>query len=183
MKRLLLFIVLAGSLLLTGCPKVAPPYTGGLAPEPSNLKPFLDDKAGINMAIPAGWSPVAIPAGSATVKAQFKKDGTSAMLQVHCQSFFADRYALQINMLNLVNAATTANTRVWPEYCMGGGFTDPEFSAWTGTASAGGERNYYIAWKLDSHLGQCKYGLFLDVKREDAAKVEGDFLAIVRTLK
>jgi hypothetical protein len=182
MKRLLLFVVLS-STLLAGCPKIAPPYTGGLAPEPSNLKPFMDGNAGIDMAIPPGWSPVSLPAGSATVKAQFKKDGTSAVLQVHCQSFFADRYALQVNTLNLVNGATTSNTRLWPEYCMGGGFTDPEFSAWTGTASAGGERNYYIAWTLDSHLGQCKYGLFLDVKKEDAAKVEGDFLAIVRTLK
>ena len=115
--------------------------------------------------------------------AQYKKEGTSSVLQVHCQSFFANRYTLQINMLNLVNDATTAKTRRWQDYCMGGGFTDPEFSAWTGTAKSGGERNYYIVWKLDSRLGECKYGLFLDVKKDEAAKGEGDFLAIVRMLK
>lgn len=183
MKRLLVLFVLVSAVLVSGCPKVAPNYPGGLATEPTNMRPFLDNKNGINMAIPAGWTALQVPAGDTTVKAQYKKDGTSALLQIHCQSFFANRYQLQINMLNLVNASTSANARLWPEYCMGGGFTDPEFSAWTGTASSGGEHNYYIAWKLDSHLGQCKYGLFLDVKKEDAAKVEGDFIAIVRTLK
>jgi len=58
-----------------------------------------------------------------------------------------------------------------------------ECSALSGTSSTDSEHNYYTAGKLDSHLGQCKYGLFIDVNKEDAAKVEGDLLATVRTLK
>jgi hypothetical protein len=41
----------------------------------------------------------------------------------------------------------------------------------------------YIAWKLDSRLGVCKYYLYLSVRKNDTAKGEGDFLTIVRTLK
>jgi hypothetical protein len=40
-----------------------------------------------------------------------------------------------------------------------------------------------VSWKLDSRLGACKYYLYMTVKKEEAAKVEGDYLAVLRTLK
>ena len=45
-----------------------------------------------------------------------------------------------------------------------------------GISLSSGEHNYYLPGIRISCLNQCTYGLFLDVK-------EGDFLAIVRTLK
>jgi hypothetical protein len=183
MKHLLLAVIL-GSSLLTGCPKIAPDYPGGLAVEPANLKPFENSDAGIRMAIPAGWTAAPLPAGSDTkLKALYKKDGTSGLLHVYCGNFMENRYAMAINVLNMVNNDTTENRRLWERYTMGGGFTDPEFEAYAGTSKQGEQKNYYISWKLDSRLGACKYYIFLTAKKEDAAKVEGDFLAVLRTLK
>lgn len=184
MKRLLV-LALFTAVLASGClPKIAPDYPGGLAAEPANLKPVEYSDAGIRMAIPAGWTVVPIPSGSdPKLKAQYKKDGTNGVLQVYCGSFMESRYALAINVLNIVNNDTTENRRLWERHTMGGGFLDPEFEAYTGTSKAGEQKNYYISWKLDSRLGACKYYIYLTVKKDEAAKVEGDFIAVVRSLK
>lgn len=185
MKRIVLLLLIVALPMLSGClPKIAPDYPGGLSAEPTDLKPFENSDAGIRMAIPAGWTAVPVPSGAdPKLKAQYRKDGSSGVLQVYCGGFFENRYNLAIDVLNLVNDDTTTNLRHWPRYTMGGGFLDPEFEAYTGTSKQGEQKNYYIAWKLDSRLGACKYCLFLTVKKNEAAMVEGDFLAIVRTLK
>ncbi len=184
MNRLLL-LVLTSIVLLSGClPKIAPDYPGGLAAEPAGLQSFENSDAGIRMTIPASWTAAPLPLGSDTkLKAQFKKEGTSGVLQVYCGSFLESRYNMAINVLTLVNNDTTTNTQHWQRYTMGGGFTDPEFEAYTGTSKRGEQKNYYISWKLDSRLGACKYYIYLTVKKDEATKVEGDFLAVLRTLK
>ncbi len=185
MKRLILLALVLVLPVISGClPKIAPDYPGGLAAEPADMKPFENSDTGIRMAIPAGWTAVPIPDGSdPKLKAQFKKDGTSGVLQVYCGSFLENRYALAINVLNIANNDTTENRRLWERYTMGGGFLDPEFEAYTGTSKQGEQKNYYISWKLDRSLGACKYYLYLSVKKDEAAKVEGDFIAVVRSLK
>jgi hypothetical protein len=69
---------------------------------------------------------------------------------------------------------------LWPDYSMGGGNFDSQFAAFTGTTLAGEEHNYYISWMMA--FSGCKYSTFLDVKKAEAAGVEGDYLAILRTL-
>jgi len=165
MKRIVLLLLVLVLPVLSGCPKIAPDYPGGLAAEPKDLKPFENSDAGIRMAIPPGWTAVPIPAGSdPKLKAQYKKDGTSGVLQVYCGSFLENRYAMAINVLNMVNNDTTENRRLWERYTMGGGFTDPEFEAYAGTSKQGEQKNYYISWKLDSRLGACKYYILLTAK-------------------
>lgn len=170
--------------LITGCGvRVAPPYNGNLGTEPTNLTPY--NQSGIRLGLPPGWKAAQLPVGKTDVKAQFKKEGTSAIMKVYCQGAFVSRTGLPIMPLNLINDVTVSNQRLWPRYSMGGGNFNPEFSAWTGIVEKGGKRvpmNFYIAWKLPSGF-RCKYGIWTTVEKQEAAQIEGDFLAIVRSLK
>lgn len=173
---------LAAFVLATGClglPTVAPLYTGGLAQEPAGLVAY--ESSGIRMAFPPAWKQQAVSSADSELKAQFRREGTSAVLQVFCQGTFVSRTLLPVKVLNLINADTLSNERLWPDRSLGGGNFDPEFSAWTGVAKDGSRRNYYIAWKLPSGFG-CKYGVYMSVPQVDAPKVEGEFIAIARSL-
>ena len=64
-------------------------------------------------------------------------------------------------------------------------WTRPEFEAWTG--HPGGDEaavpvHFYIGWKMAEGFG-CKYVLLLTVPAEQAPQVEGDFVAMVRSLQ
>lgn len=183
-------VLVAGglALALAGClPQVAPPYEGGLAREPTNLTAYQDEKAGIRMALPQGWvSEPITDTSDPDLKAQFKKEGTSARMLVYCQGAFVSRTALSIKPLKLIDSVTTSDQRLWPKRSMGGGNFDPEFSSWTGTVESGGKlvpMNFYIAWRLPTRFGGCKYALWTIVGQQEASQIEGDFLAIVRSLK
>jgi hypothetical protein len=187
--RLLRPLPLLGlTLLLAAClPKVAPPYSGGLASEPTNLKAYVDDDAGIRMMLAPGWvsQPVNSP-DDTEIKAHFSKTGTSAQMLVSCQGMFVSRAGLPIKPLNQINAVTVSNERLWADQSLGGGNFDPEFSAWTGMVESKGQRvpmNFYIAWKLPSRIGGCKYALWTIVGRAEAKQIEGDFLAMARSLQ
>jgi hypothetical protein len=178
-----LLSALLAAVFAAGCglgPSIAANYPGGLAVEPTSMTPFADSSSGIKLALPPGWKSQPLTTTASKLKALFKKEGTSASLQVICGGAFDNHSVLQINMLNLITNATKVNARLWPEQSMGGGNFDSQFSAWTGTTLAGEEHNYYISWMMA--FSGCKYSTFLDVKRSEASQVEGDFLAIVRSL-
>ena len=169
--------------MILGCPappRVAPLYPGTLAQEPTGLVPYAAD--GIRMALPAAWNQQAVISADSELKTQFKREGTSAVLQVYCQGTAVSRTLLQVKGLQLISQDTVANERLWPDYSLGGGNFAPEFSAWTGVAKDGSMKNYYIAWKLSSDFG-CTYCLYMSVKQEEAWKVEGEFIAIARSMR
>lgn len=179
-----LLLPLIASLFIAGCglgPTIAANYPGGsLAVEPATMTPYADSDTGIKLALPPGWKAQPLATTASRLKALFKKDGTSAALQVHCGGMFDNHDVLKIHMLNLITNSTKTNTMLWPEYSMGGGNFDSQFSAFSGTTPSGEEHNYYISWMMA--FSGCKYSTFLDVKTSEAAKVEGDYLAILRTL-
>jgi len=143
------------------------------------MVPYEND--GIRMALPAFWKQQPILSGDSDLKAQFKRTGSSAILQVYCQGTSVSRTLLQVKVLSLIDQDTVANERLWPDYSLGDGKVVSEFSAWTGTAKDGSKKNYYIAWKLPSGVG-CSYGVYMSVKQEEARQVEGEFIAIARSL-
>jgi hypothetical protein len=176
-----LFIALSCAGLLAACAASVPDYTGTLAQEPASLTPYENRDAGIRLSLPPGWVSKPQAAGASEVKAEFKKEGTSAVLQVYCQGAFVSRTGLSIMPLRMVDASTTSNARLWPDYTMPNG---AGFSAWTGTVAASGQQvpmNFYITWKMPSGFG-CKYAVFTVVGKAEAGKIEGDFLAITRSL-
>lgn len=181
-------LIAGAALLLTAClPTVAPPYTGGLATEPTSLRPFVDEETGVNMAVPADWKAErASDPADGQLKAKIEKEGSSARMLVYCQGFMS-RAGLPIKPLNLINDVTVSNERLWERKSMGGGNFDPEFSAWKGMVKAADgtlqPMHFYIAWKLDNLGSHCKYALWMIVGAAEAPQVEGDFLAMVRSLK
>lgn len=168
--------------LFTGCglgPQIAANYPDGLlAAEPASMTPYKDSN--ISLALPPGWKAQPLATTASRLKALFKKDGTSASLQVHCGGTFDNHGVLKIHMLNQITNATKTNSMLWPDYSMGGGNFDSQFAAFTGVTPSGEEHNYYISWMMA--FSGCKYSTFLDVKKAEADKVEGDYLAILRTL-
>jgi hypothetical protein len=191
MKRIGLGValpLLGLTLLLAAClPKVAPPYAGGLATEPANLRPYKNEQTGVNMGLAPGWveEPVA-PGGDADLRAQFKKPGSSARMLVYCLGAFTPRAGIHLKVLQLTEAVSPSATRLWETQSLGGGNFDPEFSAWTGPVESDGKQvpmNFYIGGKLDNLGSHCKYAVWTIVGKGEASRIEGDFLAMMRSLK
>ncbi len=174
-----LFLVIAFA--ATACvPRSAPVYKGGLAQEPTKMTPYVDEKNGINMALPPGWKSVPVPEGAIKLqKAQFQKHGSDAILRLFCEGAFATKDTMRFFAISVVNALDPKALEMWKTNSFGGTMTDPEFESWAGTDS---DSNYYLGWKFTRGFG-CKYVLVLMVPKDDADFVEGDFLAIMRALK
>jgi hypothetical protein len=138
------------------------------------------------MALPAGWKSQQVDTGIPNLKATFRKEGTSAEMDVYCKSAFDSQNTLAIFLLKLVDSQTISDKELWPEYSMGGGNFDPEFQAFTTKVSGPGgtviDKNFYMSWKIPSGFS-CKYAILLSVEKSEAKEIEGDFLAIVRSLK
>lgn len=134
------------------------------------------------MAIPARWKPQPLLSGERDLKALFRREGTSAELRVYCQGATVDATKLWIRPLRLIDQDTVANEHIWPQYALGDGKYASQFWAFAGVAKDGSRKNYYIAWKMSRGSG-CKYGIYMSVKQEEAKQVEGEFIAIARSLK
>jgi hypothetical protein len=175
-----ILLLLGITLVSTGClPKTAPPYKGGLAEEPTQMTPYVDKENKIEMALPPGWKSVPFESTVAWKKAEFKKHGSDADLQLFCASQFDSKASMALFALKFGSELDPKATQMWERKSFGGGFFDPEFEAYTGKDT---NQNFYIAWKLASGF-KCRYILIMMVPKDDADYVEGDFIAIVRSLK
>jgi hypothetical protein len=167
---------------VVACPPAAhsaPNYSGGLAQEPAELAPYAD--SGIRLKLPPGWASSPITSQDSDVKAQFKKAGTGATMLVICQGTFVSRAGLGVKPLSMAAAATTSSKEMWPQQVMPNGAT---FMAYAATVAAEGQQvptNVYLAWKMPRGFG-CKYGIVTFAAQQEAKQIEGDFLAIVRSL-
>jgi hypothetical protein len=178
---------LAGILaLLAACtPTVAPPYQGGLALEPAAMTRFIDHDLGIKMALPQGWELRPLPTGAPQgLRLMFAHQPGDALLRIFCYDHAFERNELALLAEQHVKTADPDADELWKRQSMGREELDPEFESWVATVDEGPPpvlTHFYLGWKMAEGFG-CKYVLVLTVPAEQSLAVEGDFLAMVRSL-
>lgn len=172
--------------LLSGCVSAPEPqYQGDMSREPKNLTPF--EQGPVKMGLPPGYKTKTPPANAdSDFQVWLQKEGSSANLQIYCYGAFVSRAGLRLNLLKTTEAVMPNAVQSMPPQTIGTSKLSAVFEAYTGTVTAGGQEvpmNIYLAWKLDSRIGGCKYGLFAVVSKPQADDFFPDFVAMVRSLQ
>lgn len=186
-SRVLDLLTIASMLfVVTACvPSSAPRYMGDITKEPKNMTPF--EQGSVRMKLPPGYESKPLPPNAEEELLNwFQKKGSSANFQVYCYGGFFRKIDIHLNLLKTVVSVMPNAVKVTGPYSVGGSSFSPEFDGWTGTITAQGQEvpmNIYLAWKLNSRFGGCKYGLFAVVAKNQADEFFPEFVAIVRSLR
>jgi hypothetical protein len=172
--------------LLSGCTGASEPqYQGDMSREPKNLTTF--DQGPVRLGLPPGYKPKPLPPNAGGELTQwFQKEGSSANLQVYCYGLFVSKPGLRLNLLKTTEAVMPNAKQSLPPQSIGTSNLSPVFEGYTGTVTANGQEvpmAIYLAWKLDSRIGGCKYGIFAVVAQNQSDAFFPEFVAIVRSLQ
>lgn len=146
------------------------------------LVPF--EKDSVSMGIPVGWKSVPVTL-EGDLQLKFSNDGGSTLL-VFCHGAFVHRDIMQQVLQESVKAAISNADKVAGMYELEVSGINPRFELYRGSSmfkgiSVGLDAN--IAWRVNSRLSGCKYGLIYIAPSSDSKKNEYEFLSIVRSLK
>jgi len=186
------FAVAAIAALLSGCLVAsAPVYPGDMSDLPDT--PVLIDektaKGRMKMRLPEGWKPANMPSHasnwSAEISGAYEKDmgSGSAELVVTCYTSFISKDGVAEALRDALDPR--AVKAMGPYLVDGPSMLDPEFELYDLEIINEGKKwpmSILIAWKLDSGVGSCKYGLQMAGMRWHKEQMLKDMLAILKTL-
>lgn len=149
-----------------------------------DVKLIAFEKDSVSMGIPVGWKsvPVAI---EGDLQLKFSNDGGSTLL-VFCHGAFMHRDTMQQILQEAAKAAIPNAVKVAGMYELEVPGINPRFELYRGSSMANGipvGLDANIAWRVNSRLSGCKYGLIYIAPSSDSKNNEYEFLSIVRSLK
>ena len=172
--------------LLSGCVTASEPlYQGDRSKEPTNMKDFEDGP--VRMRIPQGYVTKPIPPNSdERFQTWLKKEGSPAELQIYCFGGFLNKGGVRLQLLRIGEAVMPNAVQIMKPHTMGTSNLSAVMEAYTGTITAQGQEvpmNFYLAWKLNSRFGGCKYGLLAVTSKNSGDEFFPEFVAMVRSLQ
>lgn len=172
--------------MLGGCGitgPLAPPYNGTAVLPNTQMTPVANQK--IKYALPPGWSAVPIDSvNPGVIIAAFQKDHTSVNGKILCNSAFLTRAKSGEVMREAVRATSGTATSAWGPFALGKSFAAPVVQEYEGTVTAKGQEktlDFWIGYNVNSL--SCQYGLLIVGTKADAAGLQRDVIAIMRSLK
>ncbi len=179
-------------LLLSGCLASVPTYTGDMSAVPKNLTQIDQDtaKGKMNMGLPAGWERTKAPTHAsnwaAEITASFAKSvsGGKAIFTTTCYTSFISKNGIAEALRSALDPK--AVKVLGPNKVDGPTLLDPEFEVYDFDAISSG-RSFAMtaltAWKLDSSIGGCKYGIQMFGPRSAKQTMINDLVAILLSLQ
>ncbi len=188
------WLVLLGMLIamMSGCfVASAPVYPGDMSALSKNLNPVDKEtaKGRMKMMLPEGWRPSKMPSHAsnwaAEISGAYEKDMGlgSAVLVTTCYTSFISKGGIADALRGALDPKAV---KVMGPYSIDGPtMLDPEFEVYDMDTIKAGKKvpmSFLIAWKLDSSIGGCKYGLQMVGLRQFRQQMLNDMLAILKTL-
>lgn len=201
-NRLPFTLILLSVIQLSGCGVKALSYTGKAGLDTSNMTPQKVDvekpATEAEFLLPPGWTFEEIdPFTTTSTTTGFfspgqgklgvlKKEGTSANIAVFCWGMWIlPKYLPGIGR-DAIMAAIPDAKLIKGTYEIDVPGLNSYFEVYSGTGISEGQQvplYGYVAWKDTMSMSRCKYTLVGAAGQIDGAKVEDDFIAIVRSLK
>jgi hypothetical protein len=149
-----------------------------------DVKLVAFEKDSVSMGIPIGWKSVPVTIDG-DLQLKFSSDSGSSLL-VFCHGAFMHRDTMQQILQEAAKAAIPNAVKVAGMYELEVPGINPRFELYRGSSMAKGipvGLDANIAWRVNSRLSGCKYGLIYIAPSSDSKNNEYEFLSIVRSLK